>query len=148
MQTVIQYAVDGEDGFALESKRIKKTFTTDEKKELKLRLRKELIPSLADARNGWEDNLPEDEDPESYIQPLEDLLSALEREFSSDSDIVNAVRKEQFSVRRWIERANQDIAERKGDQGWEEPDYDSGSYSRSQERSVSSERSIFDDIDI
>ena len=123
-------------------------FTTDEKKELKLRLRKELIPSLAGARNGWEDNLPEDEDPESYIQPLEDLLSALEREFSSDSDIVNAVRKEQFSVRRWIERANQDIAEREGDRGWEEPDYDSGSYSRSQERRVSSERSIFDDIDI
>lgn len=100
VQTVIQYAVDGEDGFALESKRIKKMFTKDEKKELKLRLRKELIPSLADARNGWETNLPEDEDPESYIQPLEELLSALERTFSSDSDIVTAVRKEQFSVRR------------------------------------------------
>jgi hypothetical protein len=41
-----------------------------EKKELELRLQKELIPSLADARNGWEDNLPEDEDPESYIQRL------------------------------------------------------------------------------
>ncbi len=148
VQTVIQYAVDGIDGFALESKRIKKMFTTEEKKELKLRLRKELIPSLADARNGWEDSLPEDEDPESYIQPLEELLSALEREFSSDSDIVNAVRKEQFSVRRWIERAQQDIAERKGDEGWAEADYDSGSYSRSQERSVAGERSIFDDIDI
>ena len=123
-------------------------FTKDEKKELKLRLRNELIPSLADARNGWEDNLPEDEDPESYIQPLEELLSALERELSSDSDIVNAVRKEQFSLRRWIESANQDIAEREGEQGWAEPDYDSASHSRSQERNVSSERSIFDDIDI
>jgi len=148
VQTVIQYAIDGEDGYALESKRIKKMFTSSEKKDLKIRLRTELIPSLANARNNWEDNLPEDEDPESYIQPLEGLLSALEREFASDAGVIQTVQNEQFSIRRWVERAYQDIAERQGDRGFMEPDYDSGSYPRSEERIIGSERSIFEDVDL
>ena len=90
---------------------------------------------LEDARRNWEDNLPSDEDPESYIQPFSDLLSALEREFPSDPDLKAAVKQERVFVKRWIENTLQDLAER-GDRPYDEPDYDAGNYSRSEEGRV------------
>ena len=147
VQTVTQYAVDGNDGYVFESRDIRKIFTREEIKNLKLRVRTELVPGLKNARGNWEDNLPSDEDPESYIQPFSDLLSALEREFSSDPDVMAAVKEESVLVKRWIENTLQDLAER-GDRPYDEPDYDAGDYSRSEGRMGATERSIFDDIDL
>jgi len=84
--------------------------------DLKLRIRNELVPGLGNARRKWEVKLPEDEDPESYIQPFSDLLSALERQFPSDASVAAAVVNEMMLVQRWIEDTLQDIAER-GEQG-------------------------------
>jgi len=147
VQTVTQYAVDGNDGYVFESRDIRKIFTREEIKNLKLRVRTELVPGLRNARGNWEDNLSSDEDPESYIQPFSDLLSALEREFSSDHDVMAAVKEERVLVKRWIENTLQDLAER-GDRPYDEPDYDAGDYSRSEGRMGATERSIFDDIDL
>jgi hypothetical protein len=147
VQTVTQYAMDGDDGYVFESRQIRKMFTREEIKDLKLRVRTELVPGLKNARRNWEDNLPSDEDPESYIQPFSDLLSALERQFPSDDDVTEAVVRERGLVQRWIENTLQDLAER-GDRPYDEPDYDSGDYSRSEARVAPVGRSIFDDIDL
>lgn len=147
VQTVAQYAVDGDDGYVFESREIRKMFTRQEMKDLKLRVRTELLPGLNNARRNWEDNLPSDEDPESYIQPFSDLLSALGREFPGDTDVTTAVEREKVLVKRWIENTLQDSAER-GDRPYDEPDYDSGDYSRSESRVAVAGRSIFDDIDL
>jgi integrase len=84
----------------------------------------------------WEDNLPRDEDPERYIQPFVDLLSGLERKFATDKSIIASVIKEKTLVERWVEQTLADIAERDGDgdRGYHEPEYDSGEYTRAEER--------------
>jgi hypothetical protein len=146
VQTVAKYAVDGEDGYALESAEIKKMFTRWEMKELKRRLREELVPNLSNARENWESNLPEDEDPESYIEPYSALLTSLERQFPGDGEVRKAVIKETLLVRRWMERAWQDIAER-GNPESDEPDYDTGDYSPGRPSGETVGRSIFDDVD-
>jgi hypothetical protein len=147
VQTVTQYTADGDDGYVFESREIRKMFTRHEMKDLRLRVRTELVPSLKNARRNWEDNLPSDEDPESYIQPFSDRLLALEREFPSDDDVTATVEREKVLVQRWIENTLQDLAER-GDRPYDEPDYDPGDYSHSEGKVDAAGRSIFDDIDL
>ena len=144
--TVAQYAVDGEDGYALVSGRIKKMFRKQEMKELNLRLREELIPNLANVRGNWESHFPDDVDPESYIEPYSDLLRALEKEFSTDRDARKAVISETLSVREWTRWARERMAER-GDPRDHEPDYDPHDYLAASPSSEVTRRSIFDDVD-
>lgn len=146
VQTVAEYAVNGDDGYVFESREIRKMFRPQEMKELKRRLREELIPNLADARHNWESNLPDDEDPESYIQPYSDLLTAMEKEFPNDREVRKAVISETLSVRRWIDRALENMAEH-GDPREFEPDYDPRDYSAARVSGETAGRSIFDDID-
>lgn len=148
VQTVTQYAVEGEDGYALENSRIAKMFTTEEEEELTLRLQRELIPNLADARKYWEENFSDDEDPESYIQPFVDILSALEARFPTDNNVGAAVAEEGTKVDRWIQQTIEDLAEREGDQQNIEPEYDRRDFHAFREQLVPAERSIFDDIDL
>jgi hypothetical protein len=147
VQTVSEYAVEGEDGYVFESKQIRKIFSRQEIKDLKLRIRRELVPNLARARRAWEGDFPDDEDPESYIQPYSDILSALEREFPSDSEVRRAVIRETLSVQQWIKDVLRDMAER-GDPGDYEPDYDFDDRQRPTEVPATPGRSIFDDIDV
>jgi hypothetical protein len=148
VQKVTQYTVKGQDSYVFESREIRKMFTQGEMTDLKLRLRTELVPNLAIARDNWEDNFPSDEDPESYIQPFEEILSALRKEFADDPDVTKAVSKEKELVKRWVEATLSDIAERDGDRGYSEPEYDSGEYPRAEADTALAERSIFDDIDL
>lgn len=146
VQTVSEYAVNGEDGYVFENREIRKMFKRQEMKELKKRLRQELVPNLPNARQNWEFNLPNDEDPESYIQPYSDILTALEGEFPNDPEVRKAVISETLSIRRWIERTLQDLAER-GDPRDYQPDYDSDDHSVGPQTREPATRSIFDDID-
>jgi energy-coupling factor transporter ATP-binding protein EcfA2 len=148
VHTVIQYTVQGDDGYVFENPAIRKMFTPGERKDLTMRLRSELVPSLATARSNWEDNFQSDEDPESYMQPFGEILSALERKFATDKDVTTAVSRERVLVERWIRQTLEDIAERDGDRGYEEPEYDLGDHPRSEAGVAVAERSIFDDIDL
>lgn len=144
--TVVQYALNGEDGYGLESRKIKRMFTRQEMKNLKTRLREELVPNLANAREDWESNFSGDEDPESYIQRYSDLLRSLETEFHGNPNVKKAVLREAFSVRLWIDQTWQNLAERS--RPWDtEPDYVSKGHSTVQPSAVEVGRSIFDDID-
>jgi hypothetical protein len=58
---------------------------------------------LPDVRRNWESNLPDDEDPESYIQPFSDLLAALEREFSHDTAITSVASEQTILVQKWVD---------------------------------------------
>lgn len=148
VQTVIEYTVDGDDGYVFENPAIRKMFTRTEERDFTVRLRTELVPRLRDVRYNWQSNFPSDQDPESYIQPFVELLAALERKFAADKNVTAAVSREQARVERWVQETLRDIAERDGDRGYDEPEYDSGDYQRSEAHVAVAERSIFDDIDL
>ena len=148
IQTVTEYTVEGQDGYVFENREIRSVFSQEEMEDLKLRLQTELVPGLADARHNWEYNFPSDEDPGSYIQPFVEILSGLEKEFAADANVTTAVAREQVLVKQWVQESLSDIAERGGNRGYDEPDYDSGDYPRSQTHAAGAERSIFDDIDL
>jgi hypothetical protein len=53
VETVISYAIDGEDLYALESLRIQSVFTPAELAAFRSRVRAELLPNLGDIRRTW-----------------------------------------------------------------------------------------------
>jgi hypothetical protein len=146
VQTVAEYAINGDDAYALETPEIKKMFNRSEKKELKRRIRQELVPNIENVRENWENNRNSDEDPESYIQPYSDLLTALENEFSSDPEVRRTVIAEALSIRGWIERTLLHMEENSDTRDYE-PDYDPSVYPTTSPKGEVETRSIFDDID-
>lgn len=146
VQVVIQYAVDGEDGYVLQKKEIRKMLTPEEDEELRSRLRTELIPVLAQARHNWQSNFPSDEDPRGYIEPFIDFLSALEQEFVGDSNVEEAVEKQLTDAAEWAEETHNRIAElqEEHESDWLDRYADEYPYSTRN----APERSVFEDIDL
>ena len=137
IKTVSNYAIDGEDMFALRDEGIRAVFTEEEFDDLVEKARTRLLPRLADVRGEWESNHPSDDSPESYMQPLLDGLDALKDRFSDDNDAVK-------QIERQISLTNEWIAEHQPD----EPDRSPRKLEdvETQEKHQSA-RSIFDDID-
>lgn len=133
-----------------QSKRLRKMFTPGENERLLSRLRGELVPNLGHARTNWESNYDSNEDPESYMQPFEEALTALEEEFAGDNDVLEVVNTETLLVRRWVTRTAADLEERRDgrepyDRQESEDDEYNPEFHSSAERME--ERSIFDDVD-
>ena len=147
VRVVVEYAIEGIDGYIFESKKLRKMLSRREKKDLFNRARTELIPNLADARDNWQDNHPGDEDPESYMQPFIEFLSALGKTFGRDAGSKETIRQEQRRVREWIDNWYWDMRGQQDDSGYEDPEY--GEMRRSQQAADdATRRSIFDDIDL
>jgi energy-coupling factor transporter ATP-binding protein EcfA2 len=150
IERVTQYTVDGEDGYALRNKQLRGMFTPSENERLLNRLRGELIPNLGHARSQWESNYDSDEDPESYMQPFEEVLSALEMQFAGEKEVLELVEAEGALTRQWVRRTAADLEERRDgrefreQEGGEDEGYDS-EFRPSAEHLE--ERSIFDDVD-
>jgi hypothetical protein len=144
VQAVIQYTVAGQDGYVLKSEEMRKMFTPAENDELTSRLRAELVPNLSTARRNWQQNHESDDDPESYMEPFVELLSALETEFTGDDNIKAAIDNELEQARSWIEAARDEYYDQEPPEH-PEPDYDVGDYSHTGGHEL--ERSIFEDID-
>jgi hypothetical protein len=152
VENVIQYTVDGEDGYVFQSKRLRAMLTSSENEDLLRRLRSELVPNLGRARRHWESNYHSDEDPESYMQPFEEVLAALESEFAEDEEVLETVSLEATLTREWVTETTSDLAERqegrelRDEEGDEDDCYDGqAEFSHSPEQPQ--ERSIFDDVD-
>ena len=100
--TVISYALDGEDLYAVESIRIQSVFTPAELSDFRRRIRTELLPKLDEVRHAWQSNRDSDRAPDEHIQPLLDSFSALKEEFASESKIVSAINREIALAEAWI----------------------------------------------
>jgi hypothetical protein len=93
MAAVSNYALAGEDLYALEDPRIRTVFKAHEFDELLLRVRAEVLPRLGDIRRDWQSNYPSDDRPESHMQPLLDGLEALKTHFEEDGEASAKTRK-------------------------------------------------------
>jgi energy-coupling factor transporter ATP-binding protein EcfA2 len=100
--TVIDYAIEGEDFYALESLRIQSVFTSAELSAFRERVRLELVPNLSDIRHTWESNRSSDQPPDEHMQPLIGSFSALKQEFADEPDILVKIDQEIQSIRQWV----------------------------------------------
>ena len=138
--SVVSYAMDGEDLYALESRRIQSVFTSDELAAFRSRLRVELIPKLADVRRKWEGNFRSKERAEEYIEPLLGWFSALRDECADDSAILSTIDCETELTREWIAEKTADCAdERRPARSFGDVD--------STDLQFPQARGIFDDVD-
>ena len=141
VDTLIENVVEGEDTFLLEHPERRKILTSEEDKLFRTRVRAELIPDLRDVRRGWEETYSSTDDPTEQMGGFFELLDTLEKEFSEDDQVRQAVRKERERAIEWISERSEEAAENTPDYGDLD---DGGAYSRS----IVVDRSIFDDVDL
>lgn len=136
---VISYAIDGEDLYAVGSRRIQSVFTTEELTDFRARIRYELLPRLSDVRDDWEYNYDSDHDAEGHLQPLLDSFSALKEQFKNEPAILNVDREIRLG-QEWVYDHMSD------DHGRRSHDHSFGDV-RPQIYKTQGGRDIFDDID-
>ena len=137
VETVSNYALEGQDGLALDDEGIRSLFTEVEFEELVQRARAELLPRLGDVRRDWESNHPPDYPPDQYMQGLLDLFDSLKGRFVDDEAALRLIEIQARSANEWIDENTPPEPERSPRKlGTVE----------SQEKPRGS-RSIFDDID-
>jgi len=137
VEAVSNYAIDGEDVYALEDNDIRHVFTDGEFEELVRVVRMKLLPRLAEVRERVQMNHDSSESPDEHMQRTIELFNALKMRFSDD---VNAIR----IIERETELANEWIVETDPPEPSRSPRI-LGSVEPAEERRGS--RSIFDDID-
>lgn len=137
---LIDYCIEGTDCAVLWDKGLRSLLSDSEAGVLRDRLQNEVFTNPANICYSLLDNYDDDEHPEDYSQPLEDLANAIEAEFP-DSATAEDVAKDLRS-RRW-----QWVVEREDD--WQEKQQDNDKHelgTRNEEASVARTRSIFDDL--
>lgn len=138
VRTVTNYAIDGQDLYALENQEIQSVFSSEEIATLQVRVRAELIPKLSDVRWDWESNC--DDDPDSHMEPLLVSFGKLAEQFAGEPAIVQKIEREVQLARDWIAEKS-DEKPRKDRRGLRFGDVDSPI------NPTPLRRSIFDDID-
>ncbi len=135
--TVSKYAIDGEDVYALDSKRLRPMFTDDEFETLVRRVHAGLLPRLDDVRRDWELDHQTSDSAEEHMGQLLESFDVLKKHFASDSKAVMLIERERQRAQEWIGEHTVDEPEREPRVlGAVEPTVE-----------TNSERSIFDDID-
>jgi hypothetical protein len=135
---VTEYAVEGEDLYALDSPQIRKLFTDDEFEELRTRIENELLPKISEVRHDWQSNRGSTETEEERMEPLLESFRTLKREFGSDPEIGSAIELEIHLAEEWI-------SDHREDEPKDKPERKLGNVQSSDRTNES--RSIFDDID-
>jgi len=137
VETVSSYAIEGQDGGALDDDGIRNLFTDSEFDELVRRVRIELLPRLDDVRHEWESNHSLGEPPEDHMRQLLELFDSLKRQFGDDDRDVKLIDREIRLTNEWI-----------GENTQEEPDRADRKLGEVEvQEKPQSKRSIFDDID-
>jgi hypothetical protein len=102
IDTISEYAVRGEDLYALESNNIRVMFKDNEFKELIEKVYSQLIPKLDEVRTEHEFNFDPDESPEGHMEALLDSFDTLERLFGDDVNVKKIIECERDKVHDWI----------------------------------------------
>ncbi len=140
VETVIAYALDGKDLYAIESHRIQSVFTPAELATFRGRLRMELLPNLASVRQTWQRNRVSDQRPDEQLDPLLDSFSALKKEFAEDPAVVSYIARQIQIGREWCEELLADEPDNeRPKRNFDELD--------PQDSPLPQARGIFDDVD-
>lgn len=107
VETVSNYALEGQDAYALSDEGMRTLFTDAEFDDLVQRARTELVPQLDDIRHEWEYGYPSDGQPEDYMQQFIEFLSSLKQRFGDDEEIVRAIEHEIKRTNEWIDEHSQ-----------------------------------------
>ena len=103
VESVSDYALQGDDASALNDKGIRRIFTDDEYEKLTQRLQFELLPRLEDIRMEWEYNYSPDDSPEDYMEPHTKFLRTLLVEFEKDQSALESIDHQIWVIEEWIE---------------------------------------------
>ncbi len=137
VETVSEYAVTGEDLYALDNHGIRRVFEDEEYAQLIAMVRQELIPRLDDVRREWQSNHQQGESAEDLMDPLLDSFNTLKEIFGEDPSILETINCETKKAKEWI-----------ADETPEEADHPSRALGQIETRNeLHGTRSIFDDID-
>lgn len=140
IDTVTDYAIQGEDLYAIESHAIQSIFTKDELAAFHERIRSDLLPNLHIVRLKWQSECDSDQPPDEFIEPLLESFSNLKEEFADDPEILTAIDREIGLARNWVA---DELEERPSEV---RPARRFGEFD-STEHLATSTRSIFDDVD-
>jgi Novel STAND NTPase 3/Restriction endonuclease len=138
LETVTEYALRGEDLYALSDYDIRSVFTDQEFEDFRERVRTELVPRLAEVRREWEGNYSSDESADDFMEPLKDCFEALTNVFADDDEVEAIVKRETSRLNEWIVDNTEEEPEDK-------PSRTLGDVETPEE--FHDARSIFDDID-
>jgi len=137
VETVSNYALDGQDANAVDDDGIRSLFTDDEFEELMQRVRTELLPRLGDVRRERESNHSPSESPEEHMQQLLEFFGSLKERFGDDESAVKLIDRQIQHTSEWISENTP-----------EEPERSPRKLGKIRAPDEShSARSIFDDID-
>jgi energy-coupling factor transporter ATP-binding protein EcfA2 len=100
--TVSEYAVQGEDLYALDDADIRSVFEDDEFEDLLRKVRTQLIPRLGNVRCAMQRDHTSGESAEEHMQPLLESFETLKRHFADDEQIAKVVDDETRRVNEWI----------------------------------------------
>ncbi len=112
VESVSDYALQGEDASVLSDDGIRSIFTDSEYDELVYRLQVELLPRLEDVRIEWEYNHSLGDLPEDHMQPFLEFLDSLLVEFGEDLSAAERISREIDLTYQWIAENEMDRLDR------------------------------------
>jgi len=105
VETVSNYAIDGDDTYALEGTEIRSIFTDSEFSDLAEKVRTNLIPKLTDIRLNVQSSYCSSDSPEEHMQGIFEMFSTLKNKFSENRDVVKIIEREFDLANEWIEES-------------------------------------------
>jgi energy-coupling factor transporter ATP-binding protein EcfA2 len=102
IETVSNYATEGEDVYALNDAGMRSVFTDSEFDELVETVRTDLLPKLADVRRTVQSNHSSSESPDEHMQSILELFDTLKERFGEDADARRVIERETDLANEWI----------------------------------------------
>ena len=137
MATVSEYAVRGDDLYALDNAGIKSLFEDHEFEELLQKVRIQLLPRLDDVRLEAQRNHLTNEPADEHMQQVLESFETLNKHFGHDAYAATIIGRETLLANEWIAENTS-----------EEPDRKQRTLGKVEtSEKLNSTRSIFDDVD-
>ncbi|MCP5348594.1 MAG: hypothetical protein H7A04_17215 [Pseudomonadales bacterium] len=102
VKVVSNYAIEGDDVYALDDNGIRCIFTDPEFEELVQTVRTHLLPKLAEVREKAQTSHDSTEPPDEHMQNTIESFETLKKRFSDDTNAIGIIERELDLVNEWI----------------------------------------------